>query len=119
MSPFSTGGTRSTRSIHEMSSVALDVSRSLLSTNNNGNQQQEYLEQFQAPDVYCPYSVSHFTNTCDFGSRFRTFDGTCNNREYPWWGKSESPFKRVLASAYNDGLNEPRKRSTKGGNNHL
>lgn len=40
--------------------------------------------------------------------RYRTIDGTCNNPAHPLWGRSLTPFARLLAPAYADGLNQPR-----------
>jgi peroxidase len=46
---------------------------------------------------------------------FRTADGSCNNLITPWWGKSETPDKRLLPSAYDDFITEPRVRSVQPG----
>jgi hypothetical protein len=49
-------------------------------------------------------------------SRFRTQDGTCNNVNNPTWGAINRPFNRLLAAAYNDGVNSPRFVSRAGSN---
>lgn len=42
-------------------------------------------------------------------SKYRTIDGTCNNLQYPLsWGVSKTPFRRVLAADYGDGISSPR-----------
>lgn len=41
-------------------------------------------------------------------SKYRTFDGSCNNLNHPSWGKSYSPFQRLLSPRYFDGINAPR-----------
>ena len=119
MSPFSTGGTSQTRSIHELSSIALGASRSILNLNAVNqmtmlpvSEHANYLQQYAAPVEFCPYDETSYE--CDLSYPFRTFDGTCNNPNYAWWGKSESPFKRILPPLYDDGLNAPRVRSVKG-----
>ena len=111
ISPMSTGGTHTSRQIHDMSSIALRVSRSLLDDDPNS---QTQLEQLQAPDSFCPYDKETY-DTCNVKYAYRSYDGTCNNVNYVWWGKSETPFKRILTPLYDDGLNGPRARSVNGG----
>lgn len=36
--------------------------------------------------------------------RYRTHDGTCNNRKRPRWGSAQMPFHRFLAPEYADGV---------------
>ncbi|XP_058813626.1 uncharacterized protein LOC131677682 isoform X2 [Topomyia yanbarensis] len=36
--------------------------------------------------------------------RYRTHDGTCNNRKKPRWGAAQLPFHRFLAPDYTDGV---------------
>jgi peroxidase len=40
--------------------------------------------------------------------RYRTLDGTCNNPVHPLWGRSLTPYARLLPPMYADGLNQPR-----------
>ncbi|XP_072031526.1 uncharacterized protein [Amphiura filiformis] len=44
-------------------------------------------------------------NACT--SKYRSYDGTCNNQQYTLWGASEIPFKRLLDPIYEDGRNTP------------
>ena len=115
MSPFSTGSTLSSRTIHDMSSLGLRVSRSLI------DEQQQHIGEFVAPPQFCPFNINANDGTCSSSSNqlYRSYDGTCNNLAYTWWGKSETPFKRILELVYDDGLNEPSKRSVMGGKNKL
>ena len=108
---MSTGGTRTSRLIHDMSSIALRVSRSLLLDADADSSQ---IEQLQAPDSFCPYDKETY-ETCNANYAYRSYDGTCNNVNYVWWGKYETPFKRILTPLYDDGLNGPRVRSVTGG----
>jgi hypothetical protein len=67
------------------------------------------------PYPYCQ-DLSNHNNTCDQCSTlFRSADGSCNNLNFPWWGKSETPDKRLLPSAYDDYVTEPRVRSIQPG----
>ncbi|CAN8002026.1 unnamed protein product, partial [Ixodes hexagonus] len=50
--------------------------------------------------------VPDCTDDC-FHSRFRTYDGTCNNRDHPMWGASLTPFERLLPAQYENGFNTP------------
>ncbi|KAL5282982.1 hypothetical protein ACFFRR_005769 [Megaselia abdita] len=40
--------------------------------------------------------------------RFRTHDGTCNNKRRPRWGSSQMPFNRFLPPQYGDGVDSIR-----------
>lgn len=53
---------------------------------------------------------------CDPNSRYRTYDGTCNNPvpERASWGCAEYPFENLLAPAYEDGVWAPRSHSVTG-----
>lgn len=46
--------------------------------------------------------------TCDSSSRYRSFDGLCNNLENPDLGATVTPFRRLLRPAYGDGQFLPR-----------
>lgn len=50
---------------------------------------------------------------CNFQSRYRTWDGSCNNQFKPKYGQLKTPVQRVLPNAYFDGVLEPR-RDTRG-----
>lgn len=41
-------------------------------------------------------------------NRYRSPDGTCNNKLFPLWGKALSPYNRVLNPNYGDGINSPK-----------
>ncbi|CAG0911517.1 unnamed protein product, partial [Cyprideis torosa] len=40
--------------------------------------------------------------TCDFSSKYRTIDGTCNNGAVWTWGAALTAIRRILPSAYHD-----------------
>jgi peroxidase len=47
---------------------------------------------------------------CDFNAKYRTVNGTCNNKEHPEeFGVAMRPFRRVLNPDYADGISIPRK----------
>jgi peroxidase len=46
-------------------------------------------------------------NDMCFHSKYRTFDGTCNNFQQPLWGSSYSGFRRILKPIYENGFNLP------------
>lgn len=56
---------------------------------------------------------SPISNTCPQEpvcqqSRYRTFDGSCNNLLKKDWGKAGTAFSRILPPDYSDGVNGPR-----------
>ncbi|XP_056003153.1 chorion peroxidase-like isoform X2 [Ostrea edulis] len=51
---------------------------------------------------------------CDETRKYRTIDGSCNNLKNPYWGMAETPLIRFVCSAYDDGVNAPRKRGVVG-----
>ena len=50
---------------------------------------------------------------CNFQSRYRKLDGSCNNPFKPKYGQLKTPVQRVLPNAYFDGVLSPR-RDTRG-----
>lgn len=60
------------------------------------------LERFCLPEPSCHQS------------KYRTFDGSCNNLQRPLWGKSNTAYERLLQPEYEDGLHEPRTKSVAG-----
>lgn len=56
--------------------------------------------------TYCPYLNQNIT--CNFSSKYRTNDGTCNNINNYLLGSSNTPYTRVLPSSYQDGFSSAR-----------
>jgi hypothetical protein len=62
------------------------------------------------PDYYdssrdsCPFMTASLFASCNSASKYRTFDGSCNNVERPWVGMAGTPFKRYMPSNYSDGV---------------
>lgn len=52
----------------------------------------------------CSYKAT--TGPCLANANYRTFDGSCNNLDNPWWGTTNVPFRRLLNANYADGINE-------------
>jgi len=40
---------------------------------------------------------------CQPNSKYRTFNGSCNNLRIPTWGAANTPFIRLLNAEYRDG----------------
>lgn len=40
-------------------------------------------------------------------TRYRTFDGSCNNLQNPAWGTPNRPYGRLLTPKYGDGISSP------------
>ncbi|XP_046358495.2 peroxidasin-like [Haliotis rufescens] len=52
------------------------------------------------PNIQCPSEVE--------ASKFRTADGTCNNKEHHGWGSALIPMRRLLPPQYGNGTSTPR-----------
>jgi hypothetical protein len=65
----------------------------------------------KSPPKFCPFSTDI---NCDSLQKYRTIDGSCNNLEVPLLGRSSTPYKRYLPTAYDDELGTPRKTATSG-----
>ena len=51
----------------------------------------------------CPQEV-----VCDPGSKYRSYDGTCNNLERTQWGARNTAMQRIRLPRYSDGVIQPR-----------
>ena len=69
------------------------------------------------------FSSSTLRNNCPWipapicvpGARFRTHDGTCNNLNNPNYGRTGTPFQRILLPNYGKGsIDSPRRRPSDG-----
>ena len=56
--------------------------------------------------TYCPFKSQDVN--CDINSKYRTYDGSCNNVNNKRYGMSNMPYKRLLQPAYDDGKDLPR-----------
>uniref|UniRef100_A0A0L8FXZ4 Uncharacterized protein n=1 Tax=Octopus bimaculoides TaxID=37653 RepID=A0A0L8FXZ4_OCTBM len=54
--------------------------------------------------------------TCDVAAPYRSADGSCNNIQFPYLGRSNTPFDRYLPAVYEDDLSAPRATGVNGGN---
>lgn len=43
-------------------------------------------------------------NICDPAYPYRTYDGTCNNLNYPRYGAARTIFQRLMNAFYQDGI---------------
>ncbi|CAG0906984.1 unnamed protein product, partial [Darwinula stevensoni] len=64
------------------------------------------------PPSFCPDGEEN--RPCDPKSPFRTYSGWCNNLGKPHFGKDLTPFNRLLAPKYEDGISRPRSTSVSG-----
>lgn len=49
---------------------------------------------------------SNCANVCHH-SKYRSIDGSCNNRKHPTWGSSYTGFRRILPPIYENGFSQP------------
>ncbi len=80
------------------------------------------VEESQLNNFDMSFNESPFSKTCpirpscNFNSRYRTIDGTCNHFQgRETWGAAKTPVERLLPPAYEDGIWEPRQHSVAGG----
>lgn len=98
--------------------AALKVTRDILTVlmcelnGTNTDNLQNILNKFNIPNEFCSYLDKP---DCSSKSVYRTITGVCNNLKNPYFGSSQTAFKRNLPAAYDDHLSEPRRRSVKGG----
>ncbi|XP_015600700.1 peroxidase isoform X2 [Cephus cinctus] len=62
-----------------------------------------YIDPSMAETVMCG---DRFNRQCQ-KSRYRTFDGSCNNPRNPTWGMANTRYSRLLPANYADGIHEP------------
>lgn len=73
-----------------------------------GNQ---YISNNKYGDTSCysSYGAKGWSLQCpDYNSKYRSHDGSCNNRYHPYWGKSFTCHIRLLPPDYSDGIQSPR-----------
>lgn len=63
-------------------------------------------DNYKIPNNYCLQPKMNYP--CDPTYPYRSFDGSCNNLDYPWWGAWNTPYKRILRPAYDDGFDAMR-----------
>ncbi|XP_008473802.1 peroxidase-like [Diaphorina citri] len=62
---------------------------------------------------YAYYAQYKYTyEPCKPGALYRTYDGSCNNLKFPWWGMTFSPLVRLFPAKYADNKKLPRLSST-------
>lgn len=59
---------------------------------------------------YCP-NVDKSIN-CHGTHYYRTYDGSCNNLNINWWGKTRTPYKRLLRPEYDNDYDAIRTKSS-------
>ena len=72
---------------------------------NAGKKPISFLSGVRLSTKFCPFNQ---TISCDSSIKYQSFDGSCNNLLFPWYGKTETPYKRLLAPEYGDGFDSPR-----------
>ena len=66
---------------------------------------REIVNSIQIDSRNCPFSS---TNIVCNPRDYQSYDGSCNNLNNPFYGKSNTPYKRLISPSYGDGINSPR-----------
>ena len=74
------------------------------------------LDTLKIAAAYSQKTSCPFNNNivCNRASKYRSFDGTCNNLNYPLYGSINTPYQRFLPAEYADGTDLPRAKSVNG-----
>ncbi|KAL3886209.1 hypothetical protein ACJMK2_026218 [Sinanodonta woodiana] len=90
------------------------ITKSAVETLNISAQNIDQQLSRPMPILKCPFSnvpdCSHAAT-----SRYRSIDGSCNNMVNGLWGRSFTPFERMVPAHYANGVDEPRQTSLSGG----
>jgi hypothetical protein len=70
-----------------------------------GKTKREIASSVEIESRNCPFSA---TNIVCNSNDYQSFDGSCNNLDNQFFGKSNTPYKRLLSPEYGDGVNSPR-----------
>jgi len=97
--------------IHQNTVKMLQAYTEIMDSPYSDKQKEQIALYYQVPELYCPKHNYNYYK-CDDKYPYRNFDGSCNNLYVPWWGKRETPYERILAPEYDDGINKPRIRGT-------
>lgn len=95
------------KDIHDLSEYTISYITSLRTDNSSDD-----FTVVTVSSSLCPYTTTSYS--CNSTTRYRTYDGSCNNLLYPIYGKSETPFKRYLTPDYEDNFNTQRKKAVSG-----
>jgi len=101
------GGSFNTAKIAKAATIALAAYKELMSTEKTVALGYSN-KPAKIPAPFCPKEDYIY---CNPSYPYRSFNGSCNNLQYPWWGMAESPYKRLLQQDYDDGVTVPRIRS--------
>lgn len=88
------------KQLHDIFSFANSYS------DNETVSKRDTLVGYTINSTYCPYQNQNIV--CNKSSKYRTYDGTCNNMRTPLVGALNTPYLRLLPPAYDDGFNSPR-----------
>ncbi len=106
------GNTAEGYKLHQSAVTVLAAYDQVLKSSYNETIKNLMAKQYEVPELYCPkHNYKYYK--CDDTYPYRNLDGACNNLYVPWWGKRETPYERILAPEYADGVNAPRVRGVK------
>jgi hypothetical protein len=99
--------TNTAKDLHDLSEFTISYITSIRTDNTTDD-----FTVVTVSSSLCPYTTTSFT--CNSTTRYRTYDGSCNNLLNPIYGKTETPFKRYLTPEYEDNFSTQRKKAVSG-----